>query len=366
MSLPRALVVVPVLVLACSGDPDTGSQLSGGTGSSASPDATATGVGSSGNASASTDADADADSGSEDGMGPKLDVASATGGVVDECGEDDDNPIYLLKRGVERGEPASIVSFDPETLAFTPVQDVVCPDTEADWLVSTMAVDRNRRAWVLWVGEFVGGDDVVTRRLDAINLDTGECETAVGEFPITMHASSPMGMAFVSDAEGSNSEALFFADHGTYLYGLGDTEPVARWYDGPEGRTFSGVELTGTGAGSIFTIIMNYTGPFDHDCTAKNPCFPTVRVAETMKVGQPGMFGFDPPGVESFALDPGGFAFAHWGGHFFIFLSRFFGPTLVYDYDPVAQTAELVVDDGPDAILGAGVSTCAPLVFPEG
>jgi hypothetical protein len=53
------------------------------------------------------------------------------------------------------------------------------------------------------------------------------------------------------------------------------------------------------------------------------------------------------------------------GGHFWVFESANFRPTKVHDHDPVLATTAVVKSDGPDAVVGAGVSTCAPLEVPK-
>ena len=71
------------------------------------------------------------------------------------------------------------------------------------------------------------------------------------------------------------------------------------------------------------------------------------------------------PDLAPFGLSPVGFAFAHRGGHFWFFTSLNFEATKVYDFDPVASTTTLVKSDGPRGVVGAGVSTCAPLATPK-
>ena len=305
-------------------------------------------------------------SGTDDGT--IFDLGAGTGGPIDLCGEPEENPIYLLTRGLETGAATSIQAFDPETLTFTPVvAEIDCADVGEDWGVSSMGVDRERGAWITWSAQHDGADDPAYKRLDRIDLDSGACTTDVGALPTTDNWGSPLGMAFVAEAQDSPTETLYFVDTGTFLHTVGSAASLGRWWTlGPEGRTFSGVELTGSGDGRMFSLIMNYTGPFDHDCTAENPCPPTVRLAEVNKDDATAVSMLDLEEIEAFALDPGGFAFAYWGGHIWVFISRDFGPTSVYDHDPETQTTTEVLTDGVQGVVGAGVSTCAPLVLPEG
>lgn len=352
-----------LFLLACNGSGDDSGQFDSGT------DGAPTGVTSMSETSAGTQTSGMSSTSGESsgsGGGVLFDLGNGTGGGIDICGEPEDNPIYVLTRGLETGAATSIQAFDPETLTFTPVVAAIdCPDTGEDWGVSSMGVDRQRGAWITWSAAHDGEKDPAYKRLDRIDLGTGACEADVGPLPTTDNWGSPLGMAFVADAQDSPSETLYFVDTGTYLHTADDA--LGRWWTlGPEGRTFSGVELTGSGDGRMFSLIMNYTGPFEHECTAEDPCGPTVRLAEVDRSDTSTVSMLDLEAIEAFALDPGGFAFAYWGGHIWVFISRDFGPTQVFDHDPETQTTTMVVDGGVQGVVGAGVSTCAPLVLPEG
>ncbi len=349
--------------IGCNGDSGDSGQFGSGTEDSTSSAPTATGSGEeTGNTAGTTGATSAASGATTDE--PIFDLGNGTGSV-EVCGEPEDNPIYLLTRGLETGAATSIQAFDPETLTFTPVVATIeCAGTGADWGVSSMAVDRNRGAWIGSPVLPEGGGPSYTR-LDRVDLDTGACETEADVVPQSW--GSQLGMAFVADGKDSGNETLYFVNTGTFLHTMPHEDPLGRWWTlGPENRTFSGVELTGSGDGRMFSLVMNYTGPFDHECTARMPCPPTVRLAEVDKSDASALSMFDLPGIEAFGIDPGGFAFAYWGGHIWIFISRDFGPTQVFDHDPQTQTTTAVLDDGPLGVVGAGVSTCAPLVFPEG
>jgi hypothetical protein len=59
-----------------------------------------------------------------------------------------------------------------------------------------------------------------------------------------------------------------------------------------------------------------------------------------------------------------GFAFAHWGGRFYYFITMTLTSgsqvSRVYRYDPATNMSTLILDNSPYVIVGAGVSTCAP------
>jgi hypothetical protein len=54
-----------------------------------------------------------------------------------------------------------------------------------------------------------------------------------------------------------------------------------------------------------------------------------------------------------------GWAFAFWGGKFYLFTAPT-GSTIVTEFDPTTLAQTTVASTG-DIIVGAGVSTCAPM-----
>lgn len=362
----RGSLLAVAMLAACVTDPGSVGQFSGGTQGSSADASDASGDVPGGTSTSGGQA-ADDESAGASTDGAKFDLGTDTGGPVVECGEPEDNPIYVLTRGLENGMPDSIYGFDPESLTFSPVLDVVCPDT-GDWGVSSMAIDRQGRAWIEWGAVHEGPEDPHYKRLDTLDLATGDCQPDQGALPTTEHWGTPLGMAFVSASEGSAAEELFFVDTGTWLHGIGTAAPYGQYYafQTGQGTEFSGVELTGTGEGRLFNLIMNWSFEWDHPCTADDPCYPMVHLGEVDKTDGSAISNVELTEVEAIGISPGGFAFAHWGGHFWIFLSIDYGATRVYDHDPATGTTVVALDDGPDGVVGAGVSTCAPLIFPEG
>jgi len=330
------------LLLACgSGDESDGANAAGGAGAS----------GAAGGAGALPPQDS----------GVILDGALPDASDPTACG-DQVRPIFVL---TQTGAPV-IHRFDPAALTFSQVVAISCPGTDG-WTVASMAVDRSYHAWIEWGGTPNGESDPFAKRLDRIDLATGGCDTDRGELPKVVEWGTPLGMAFVTDTNGGSAERLFFVDTSTRLYGLSATGALGQYYEFKpgEGTVFSGVELSGTGEGRLFNMIMNWTPEFDHPCTAQDPCGPTVHLGEVDKATGKAISNVEVPDVEAMGISPGGFAFAHWGGHFWFFISKDFGPTRVYDYDPVAKKTVLTKSDGPDGVVGAGVSTCAPLQMPK-
>lgn len=289
----------------------------------------------------------------------EIEIDAGTGGAAD-CA-DNVRPIFVLTHT----EPPSIHSFDPKTLTFDFVRQVECPDTTG-WKASSMSISRDYHAWVEWGGTYTSPTDPAAKRLDRVDLATGKCEPDVAKLPAAA-SGAPLGMAFTSDTAGSASERLYFIDTSTRLWPLAGAAPIGQYYQFKpgEGTEFSGAELSGTGGGKLFIFVMNWTAAFNHPCTAQTPCYPTVHIGEIDKTTGASITNVEVLDIPAFGISAGGFAFAHWGGKLWAFESPDFGPTKVYEHDPALGTAKLVKSDGPEGVVGAGVSTCAPLEVPQ-
>ncbi|HZO15311.1 MAG TPA: hypothetical protein VFB62_18685, partial [Polyangiaceae bacterium] len=167
------------------------------------------------------------------------------------------------------------------------------------------------------------------------------------------------GMGFSSDGPGSRSEQLFVHDNSPF-YGLPDvtwsglaTIDVATNSLAPIGLYTqlgsSRAELTGTGDGRLFGFFPDEVPPVVAEIDKTNVTILSVAPQAS---------------VESMN---GGFAFAHWGGDFWLFYSTPTNPSgsVVAQYQPALGTTPVVKNDVPFVVVGAGVSTCAPLQPPN-
>jgi hypothetical protein len=213
-----------------------------------------------------------------------------------------------------------------------------------------MSVDRTGAAWINYGSD--GG-------LYKVNTTSMACEKTAFVSGGGVGFSPNLSLGFSSDAAGSDSETLFISDNtgdarNTPGVGLGaarlDPVSLAATKLGP--YPYSGIlkgarcELTGTGDARLFGF---YTTQPAH-------------LAEIDKTN-----GTTPAPVELPNVDAhtGGYAFSFWGGSFWFYTSANSDTSLVTEYDPVAGTSEVVVPDVGFTIVGAGVSTCAPLVMPQ-
>ncbi len=118
--------------------------------------------------------------------------------------------------------------------------------------------------------------------------------------------------------------------------------------DGVLSESDRGPELTGTGGGELFAYF---------------PSITQSTVAKIEKTTGQNDQSWAIPGVGG---ELRAWAFAHWGGDYFIFVSHEDIATgivnQVHRFDRKTGKTEVILDNTPYRIVGAGVSTCAPLL----
>jgi hypothetical protein len=152
-------------------------------------------------------------------------------------------------------------------------------------------------------------------------------------------------MGYAADTNDAG-ETLYVAQasSGQTSHGLAtiDTTTLKASFVGQFTPPIQGAELTGTGDGRLFAFFTNPTGSGSH----------IVEVDRTTGA----ILGDDPLMVGG-PMD--GYAFAFWGGVFWVFTEQQSGPTTVTRFDPSTKS-ETTVTTMNDTVVGAGVSTCAP------
>ena len=240
-----------------------------------------------------------------------------------------------------------LLSFDPskESNHFTLIKKLSCP-ASSPWPTRpapatpfSMSVDRSARAWVLYTsGEIFW-----------VSTKTGICTASA--YARGQQSFQLFGMGFVSDKIGSDSEKLYVTR--AQLNGF---EPQTLGYIDPATMTLTTV---GTMPKSQYSAELSGTSKAE-------------------------LYGYH-PGSSSFVsrVDPtsgkalktwplpaaggavGAWAFAHWGGKFYIFITTASGlsqKTNVLKLDPSTGQVTTFLPDIPYRIVGAGVSTCAPVI----
>jgi hypothetical protein len=241
----------------------------------------------------------------------------------------------------------NLLSFDPRTNAFTPVGRLDCPagDTWADFgegraTPFSMAVDRQARAWILYSSGEIFWVDTATAACTRSHSRPGTPTSSSSAWPSsargwgrpTRRCTWPAGRSARSNAAGSARSTPWRA---------GVTEVGAL----PEHEY--GAELTGNGNGELWA----YWPGVESVVARVDKASATVEQDWSL----PPLFG-----------QPAGWAFAHWGGRYFVFISESDGDgdvtSRVLRFDPASGDTSVAVPETGRRIVGAGVSTCAPVV----
>ncbi|MFT3765805.1 MAG: hypothetical protein QM820_09840 [Minicystis sp.] len=319
------LFVLPLIagaaVAACSA--------SGGTGNTFTSSSSGAGGSSSGSGGATGSSGAGADDSTGAGLFDGGFGGSGAGGGTPGCAAETQF-VYTLTADNE------LYRFNPPTLEFTLVGVLDCPTAFAS--PYSMAVDRDGHAWSV----FTDGS--------LFTIDTKNAHCTATSFAPGQHGFLTFGMGFSANAPGSSAETLFVTDS---ALGSGSTQGLAKIdtqtmvltpiaaYDKIAARA----EMTGTGDARLF-------GAFEGS--------PYV-VAEIDKPTAH-ILSQAPQTAINYAPGSSNFAFAFWGGDFWLFVGPGFS-TDVFRYRPSDGTTVLMTTV-PQVIVGAGVSTCAPIKPP--
>ncbi len=244
-------------------------------------------------------------------------------GFIDtDCNSSASSAIFVVE------EDGTFASFDPNTLRYTNITQLNCPGAQSPF---SMAVDQHAIAWV----EDLGGNIF---RVDASN---GAC-TATSFTPGQLGFDT-FGMGFLFDPL-TGLDTLYIAG-GTFL-NAGPTElgtisfPDLVVHDiGPVAIGWP--ELTGTGDGQLWGFV-----PAEGSSTG---------VAEVAQI-DPATGAAIQEWVYPEITEQGGWAMKFFGGDFWIFIGN-----SVYAVSRDTAALRLALNGTSPEVVGAGVSTCAPL-----
>jgi hypothetical protein len=224
--------------------------------------------------------------------------------------------------------------FDPSTKTFHDLGALSCP-TMGGASPFSMSVDRSAVAWVLYnSGE-----------LFRVELASLTCSPTSW---VSQSGLKVFGMGFSTDTPGGTSENLYIGG------GLSQTQAsytLAKVSPATMMATTIGMvpqlpEMTGTGNAELW-------GFFPDATTAKVVQFDKTTGAMIKTFMEPTLAG-----------TMTGYAFAHWGGDYWVFLIKNGEPsTTVYQVDGMTGTIKGTTPTSGRTIVGAGVSTCAPVVI---
>jgi hypothetical protein len=252
------------------------------------------------------------------------------GACVETCGANDVELIYLVDTA------RTLFSFDPKKLpgdAFRKIGDLSCDRSSTPF---SMAVDRTGIAWVLYQ----------TGRLYQVSILDGHCLRTAA--PPEGAMAKTFGMGFVSDGPKATTEKLFVAaeDDSHALATLDISRFPARWI--PVGTITAkqqrNPELTGTADGRLYGYFPGDPG--------------RGFVQEIDRTGAPVGKRW-PLAGETGRVNA--WAFAFWGDVFYVFVTVE-GVNEVHAIHRKTGKHDVIDRDSPHRIVGAGVSTCAPLL----
>lgn len=243
------------------------------------------------------------------------------------CADADTTLIYLVSAQNQ------LLSFYPPDQTFRSVGALNCPAGGATPF--SMAVSRTGTAFILYTNG----------QLFRVSTRTAACSPTT--FVPNQLNFGTFGMGFASD-DNSDTETLYVVDpaEGATEARLGaiDTTTFALRLIGPMGPQVPRAELTGTGDGRLFGYWPTGQGQAGGGLGQINKGTGALLAQNALSVGR----------------RDDAFAFAFWGGDFWIFTASSSGqPSDVTRYNLATQTATLETQ-AASTIVGAGVSTCAP------
>ncbi len=249
------------------------------------------------------------------------------GACVDTCAVRDVELIYVVDHD------SNLYSFDPRKLPADPFHLVAKLACEETLSVNSMAVDRSGIAWL-------GYHSGAVHRASIVD---GHCSTP-GSIP--RGAPTSFGMGFVSDGPKAITEKLFVAGGATAksLAVLDISTTPGTWTAVAPLLQAEHPELTGTGDGRLFAYFPSPGRGFIEE----------LDRATGKPIGKQWA-------LRDRVAHVSAYAFAHWGGVFYVFTTAD-KISSVHAVHMQTGKQEQVMTDLPMVIVGAGVSTCAPLL----
>jgi hypothetical protein len=265
---------------------------------------------------------------SPDGHGNGHDSSGGGGGdAANDC-SDSAKLVYVVDQN------NTLSQFDPSTKMFHDLGQLNCP-AQIGATPFSMGIDRTATAYVLYnSGELF--------KVDTTSLACTKTSW------VTQLGLLQFGMGFSTDQSGGNTDTLFIA--GGTVYPANPTTlaklDVTTFTATQVGTVDGWPELTGTGSAELWGFFPDPTAP---------------RVEKLNKTSGVAMTTYP---ETSLAATPTAWAFAFWGGDYWLFLASDISPTTsVYQVDGMTGAIKSTTPT-IRTIVGAGVSTCAPVVIP--
>jgi len=224
--------------------------------------------------------------------------------------------------------------FAPTTKTFHDLGALSCPASLGATPFS-MSVDRTGTAWVLYS----------SGELFKVAISGLACTKSAWTSPSGLKV---FGMGFSTDVAGGSAETLYIGGGASqtvtsFMIAKVDPTTLATTVLGSQPIL---PEMTGTGGAELWGFMPDAT-------TARVVKFDKSTATVSQTFTEPTLAG---------AM--AGYAFAHWGGNYWVFLQRT-GETssTVYEVDGQSGAIKSTTPAPGRTIVGAGVSTCAPTVI---
>ena len=235
----------------------------------------------------------------------------------DDCVESSDL-IYTVDKNTQ-----NMYLFDPNSSSFSLLGSLPCDDWGWEGDPGSMGVSRNGFAYVRYSGGL----------LYEVDLTDLSCR----ESRFSEHNFGAYGMGYATNHGNTWQDQLYIANN--------DTIASLNVQDGQYrtiGHMPSQSELTGNADGELWAFL------------------PLEQPAKLVQVDKNNGNIVESISISSFSLqDLDTFAFAYWGGDFYLFVRLYGQSTNVYKVEKDG-TQTMVLQDSGLNIVGAGVSTCAP------
>lgn len=258
---------------------------------------------------------------------PPIDARPPLDANRTDCPDADATLIYVVTVETE------LFSFFPPDGTFKKIGNIVCP-APAGTTPFSMAVDRKGIAHVLYNDGNLYRVSTATAACIGTTFTPGQQSFETFGMGYATLGGGPAERLFVAgDGNGNSASGLGFIDTTTFtLSKVGDFVPA-----------IERGELTGSGDGRLFAF---YTKASDQGSSYVGEIDPnTAAVTAEQRFS---------------GLDQGnGWAFAFWGGDFYLFTAPATQSSIVTRFRPADGSLTQTASIG-SLIVGAGVSTCAP------
>jgi hypothetical protein len=255
----------------------------------------------------------------DDGTGSDTGTDTGTGTGTDDGCSEASKLIYVVDAA------NGLWLFDPLAKHFETIGTIDCPGAGTPY---ALAVSREDTVYVLFQS---GAECAAVREISAVDA------TCIGPtpFPCGVEGFELFGMGTATDGPDSTEETLYIGSETTLA-----KVDTTTWTVTPIGAVDNLPDLSGNSLGELWGYLAWTTPP-------RVSRFDTATAAELETIPLPQL------------SSSGSFAFADWGGDFYLFLDEGSGSSNVYRLKNGAL--DLYMEDVGFEIVGADSSTCAPV-----